>query len=237
MNSEYVGMRVRPAYPSPFRRFNPPGLRGSVCAENAEPKAGSILLTNMLRRLGIGRLAGWVALVASVLAVPGIAGAETVFADVDRDGIRDVLSVLGASRSTLQVWISSTQQFRKLHTTRPIYRVAAVDVDGDGRPEIVASDTSAKLHIWRQGKNGRLHRVRARRSAPFRFATAPSVEGSTDSADVPSGGGDVKFSGEPLAPASMRPVRVGVRLVAPNAPVVLDRRYHPTGCRPPPPQA
>jgi hypothetical protein len=108
----------------------------------------------MLRRLGIGRLVGWVALAASILAVPGVAAAETVFADVDRDGIRDVLSVLGTSRSTLQVWISSTQQFRKLHTTRPIYRVVAVDVDGDGRPEIVASDTSAKLHIWRQGKNG-----------------------------------------------------------------------------------
>ncbi len=195
---------------------------------------------DMLRRLGIGRLAGRVALAATFLAVPGVARAQTIFADVDRDGIRDVLSVSNTSRSILQVWFSATQTFRKLHTPRPIFRVAAMDVDGDGRPEIVASDTSARLHVWRQGKSGRLHRVLPRRPAPFTFSSTQSLDGpSSDSADVPSNssGSNVKSSGESPATGLARPVLIGVRLRAADAPVVLDRRYDPAGCRPPPPQA
>jgi hypothetical protein len=94
-----------------------------------------------------------------VTALPRVAAASDLHADFDRDGVTDVVTIDAESTSLLHVWLSTTQTERLLRTSRPVYRMVAVDLDGDGRPELVVSDTQAKLHIWHHAGN-RLRRVR-----------------------------------------------------------------------------
>jgi hypothetical protein len=94
-----------------------------------------------------------------VAALPRVAAADDLRADFDRDGVTDVVTLDPASTSLLHVWLSTTQTERELRTSRPVYRMVAVDLDGDGRPELVVSDTHATLHIWRHAGNGRLRQV------------------------------------------------------------------------------
>src|SRR5713101_601817 len=74
------------------------------------------------------------------------AQAGDFYADLDRDGVRDVVSIQPSSG--LVVWLSGTKSLLNLPTRRPIMRVTAADIDGDGRIELVASDTAARLHVW-----------------------------------------------------------------------------------------
>lgn len=107
---------------------------------------------------------GWLVLWAGILVglLPRVAAAGDLLADLDRDGVTDVVSIDPASASLLHVWLSTTQTERELNTTRPVYRMVAVDLDGDGRPELVVTDTHATLHIWRHAGNGRLRQVHPR---------------------------------------------------------------------------
>src|SRR5262249_11532803 len=116
----------------------------------------------MRLRTGLARFFVKAVVSAALLFQPAAALADGASGDIDRDGKRDVVSIVPGSKSTLQVWLSATQTLRHLTLPRPILRVGTFDVDGDGRPEIVASDTDAGLHIWRRTKNGHLKRVRPR---------------------------------------------------------------------------
>ena len=110
-------------------------------------------------------------------ALPRVAAADDLRADFDRDGVTDVVTLDPVSTSLLHVWLSTTQTARELRTSRPIYRMVAVDLDGDGRPELVVSDTHATLHVWRHAGNGRLRPVRPHASArtSAKRATARSL--------------------------------------------------------------
>ena len=48
--------------------------------------------------------------------------------------------------------------------------MVAVDLDGEGRPGVVVSDTHATLHVWRHAGNGRLRPVRPHRGPVQREA-------------------------------------------------------------------
>ncbi|HKW03307.1 MAG TPA: VCBS repeat-containing protein, partial [Vicinamibacterales bacterium] len=98
----------------------------------------------MRLRAAFAKLLSWAAVSAALFFQPATALADAVYADFDRDGKRDVVSIVPGSKSTLQVWLSATQTLRHLRLSRPVLRVVALDLDGDGRPEIVASDTDAR---------------------------------------------------------------------------------------------
>jgi hypothetical protein len=173
---------------------------------------------------------------AVLLGRPGAAQAETVYADFDRDGHGDVLTVVPGSPTTLQVWLSSTQTLRQLRVSRPILRVAAFDVDGDGHPEIVASDMSAGLHIWRRTKNGHLHRVRPHRTLPQslglsgRGVTRPV----TEAADDPMAGSDWVPAAETPTRSTLHPPDASGRLASAVPPAVADPGLAPSSSRAPP---
>jgi len=142
----------------------------------------------MRQGTGLARFLARAAVSAALLFQPAVALADAANADIDRDGKRDVVSVVPGSKSTLQVWLSATQTLRHLTLPRPILRVGTFDLDGDGRPEIVASDTDAGLHIWRRTKNGHLKRVRPRAVVPVAFSMSRPGVGKpvTEAADDPA---------------------------------------------------
>ena len=185
---------------------------------------------------GLARLFARAAISAALLLQPAAALAEAVYADLDRDGKRDVVSVVPGSRATIQVWLSATQTLRHLTLPRPILRVGTFDLDGDGRPEIVASDTDAGLHIWRRTKNGHLKRVRPRPVIPIAFSMSRPGVGKpiTETAD------------DPAATSQWTPTAHAANGVAPQLPglfgrygdpfalTVLDRGLLSCGSRGPP---
>lgn len=189
----------------------------------------------MPRRAGLPHILGWVVVTAVLLCRPGAVQGQNVFADIDRDGHGDVLTVAQGSPKTLQVWLSSTQTLRSLRVSRPIVRVTAFDVDGDGRPEIVASDVSAGLHIWRT-KNGRLHRVRPHRALPQslglsgRSVTRPI----TEAADIPLAGSDwVPAADAPTRSTIHAPDATGLQAGS-SSPDIVDPGLTPSSSRAPP---
>jgi hypothetical protein len=98
----------------------------------------------------------------SLAGLPRAAAAGQVYADLDRDGVRDTVSVEPAHHLSVTVWLSTTRRVRMLRTTTPIISVATFDLDGDGRPDIVATDSSATLHVWRITPHGFLRTVHPR---------------------------------------------------------------------------
>jgi hypothetical protein len=98
----------------------------------------------------------------SAVGLPSHATASPIDSDLDRDGIRDSITVEPGRHLGVSVWLSKTNTVSRIRTKQPIASVAAVDLDGDGHPDIVATDTSARLHVWRVTPHGRLRVVRPR---------------------------------------------------------------------------
>jgi hypothetical protein len=112
---------------------------------------------------------GWFVLVLGLMLWPRTSYADQqVYADFDGDGHRDHATFDPAHASLMRVWLSSNQHAGVLHSRMPLMRLAAVDLDGDGRPELVATDRRAGLHVWKAG-GGRFAPYRHRR------ATTPRV--------------------------------------------------------------
>src|SRR5262245_21453909 len=118
------------------------------------------MVPNRLRRAVVACL-----MFLGLVAMAGEARAAEFYADLDRDGLRDMIRIEPASG--LLVWLSQSKVVLKLPTRRPILRVAAGDVDGDGRVELLAADSAAKLHVWHRTRGGKLRPTRPRH-APVR---------------------------------------------------------------------
>jgi hypothetical protein len=112
------------------------------------------------RRIGISVLS---CSIAALLAVwPGTARAQQLHVDLDRDGVRDNVTIQHAPVSAVRVWLSTSQSERQLRTPVPVLRLAAADVDGDGRPELFAAGASPILLAWRQVAHGRFRPIHPR---------------------------------------------------------------------------
>jgi hypothetical protein len=170
-----------------------------------------------LRRV-LCRALSWMAVAGGVsLATPALAAAgQTVVADFDGDGKRDVAVLHGHRTGLVQVWLSSTHTSRVLRAKRPLLHVAAVDLDGDGRAELIASDNGAHLVVWRLQDSTRFRRVRAK--APARPARPPAAHGfDTDHTTREN----LDLSGQDDGE-----LRLTSFVVAPRAPVRAIRPYH-----------
>jgi hypothetical protein len=191
----------------------------------------------MLRRAGLVRSLAWAVVTAGLSGLPALAAADTVYADFDRDGLRDIVTVRhSGATSTLEVWLSSTQTLRYLNVSRPILRVRAFDLDGDGRPEIVASDTGAGVHIWRGTKHGHLRRVRPHKAQPDVFsADRHGVDNQAgDSADDPIPGSDWTLAVDAADPFDLLPPNTSIAVALRRASPVLERTLRSSGSRGPP---
>ena len=101
------------------------------------------------------RRALWLACAATIGFAPCAVAAERLLsADFDGDGRHDRVAIDRRDPSLLRVWLSATGATELIRNARPLLRVAAIDLDGDRRPELIATDTSvAGLHVWK--KHGR----------------------------------------------------------------------------------
>jgi len=171
------------------------------------PAGNPVILTGWSSR----RLLRWT--LAAVVSLAGIwapraAAAAEFYADLDYDGVRDVVSIQTVPRTGLRVWLSKSNSTLILRTRRVITHIAASDIDGDGRIDLVASDSAARVTVWHRTNRGHLRVTHPRRvTRPDTMSRSRRVHGAGDEAPVaalddsgptaPFGGRDTH--GTPLA--------------------------------------
>jgi hypothetical protein len=131
-------------------------------------------------RRGIHR-AVWLAGVCLAVAAPRASANPSIVADFDGDGRRDRAMVEQRTPSVLRVWLSTTQESSKLYAKSPILAMAAGDLDGDRRDELIAADSSG-LQIWTtfSGEFKPVHPPQAPPGALTRTVRHTVGEGSDD---------------------------------------------------------
>jgi hypothetical protein len=102
-----------------------------------------------------------------------------VFGDFDGDGIRDYGSVSAQDPTIVRVWLSSTKRVALIHSREPVLQLAAADMDGDSRSDLVARVRSS-LRVWVR-KDGRFRAYRVRpRILNSRFTRTRNHAGNAD---------------------------------------------------------
>lgn len=111
------------------------------------------------------------ALLVCVLLWPRIGLADQqIRADFDGDGQLDRAQM---QPSGVVVWLSKARVFSALRGSGHPLQLAAVDIDRDGRPELVTLDAATGLHVWKAHKSGKLRPYHRRTASP-----GPTVYGS-----------------------------------------------------------
>jgi hypothetical protein len=143
-------------------------------------------------------------------------------ADFDANGVLDVVGhVDDSGRAGLRVLVNGSQQIH-LHR-KSACRFGIIDLDHDRDADLVVLSARGRLHVWRND-NGKLHRVRPRRSS-HRDAVrnVPSMHGS--------GAGIVLVAFAAGAP--IRPSRSSIALAITARVGVRESRSHQASCQEP----
>ena len=78
----------------------------------------------------------------------------TVIADFDGDGRHDRAELERRESSLLRVWLSTSHSTSVVRSSSPLLTIAASDLDGDGRHELIASGALGRLHVWTKRRHG-----------------------------------------------------------------------------------
>jgi hypothetical protein len=120
------------------------------------------------------------ALLVCVLLWPRTGFADQqVRADFDGDGQLDRAQM---QSSGVVVWLSKARVFSALRGSGHPVQLAAVDIDRDGRPELVTLDAATGLHVWKAHKSGKLRPYRQRPGV-----AGPTLHASTTVENNPDG--------------------------------------------------
>lgn len=133
----------------------------------------------------------WCVCACALLFAPRATAGERAFAgDFDGDGRGDHVTFNGADPTVLRVWLSATGTTDVIRSSEPLLYVAAADLDGDHRAELIATQRSRGFQVWTKKARG-FHAFRPIRAvAPLGighsgrgvFDDEPPFEaGSTDS--------------------------------------------------------
>lgn len=165
------------------------------------------------------------------------AAGPSVVADFDGDGLRDHAELCLREPSQIHIWLSGTQRTWTLRSATPILSLAASDLDGDRKAELIASGPSAGLQIW-TGRRGRLTPFHSRRgsTATHFHDKGHSVDYGPDEAPAADAG---QTSAPPIAlalsPAARAPALVPARASTRSAAHSDSARVlAPLAPRPPP---
>jgi hypothetical protein len=105
-------------------------------------------LTRLVRTLPL------VGLCVLLLAPRAEAGHRRIFADLDADGRRDHVTLDAREPWIVRIWLSATRSTHIIRTAQPLRDVTAVDLNGDRRPELIASTRSHGLQVWTKAPGG-----------------------------------------------------------------------------------
>jgi hypothetical protein len=121
----------------------------------------------------------WALCACLLLLSRAAAAAEpSLSVDFDGDGRHDTVKLDRYRPSVLRIWLSASGTTQVLVSRRPVHHVAATDLDGDHRPELIASDSQLRLQIWTPRARG-FRRYQPRQSIPRALTspTKPRVDG------------------------------------------------------------
>ncbi len=177
-------------------------------------------------------------MLACTLLFAGFASAAdpSLSADFDGDGHRDHAVLDHTEPSVLHVWLSATNVTATLRSQTPIIHLAATDLDGDRRFELIAGDRTG-LKVWTKTHHD-FRSYRPHHAAPVAL-TSPSHRAlhdtTTDSESVVT----VIAAPTLVITPSARPRAQArcARCAGPEfAPSVLSSLPHPPFAPRPPPQ-
>lgn len=98
--------------------------------------------------VSVGRLAGAVCVALVALTTTLHAAELAVSADFDGDGRRDRALLDRQDPSVIRVWLSNSHRVDVVQANSRVSTLTAGDLDGDRRPELIATGTAHDLHIW-----------------------------------------------------------------------------------------
>src|SRR5690242_15776283 len=149
----------------------------------------------------VNRLSGAALRVVFALAatfVPTAASAQVLYADLNGDGIHDRIGP-GVHPTEIVVRLSIGHHQRRLHADSPIIRLAVVDFNRDGQPDLVATTRKpGGLTVWINRGNGRFSRHHAARPARDRLESGESGTSPSHPGQQPGDNGDDVASRPPL---------------------------------------
>jgi hypothetical protein len=135
------------------------------------------------------------------------AGAETLQADFDGDGVRDQV-IRGSQPNVLCVLLSRTVQPQRFRLPQAIVRFTTADIDHDGDRDIIAMTAQAGLDIFVNLGRGRFRAVHApvvpRWQRGPRLGAGPGRPQTENLSDAPAGSPAVRrVSLRGLSPARL----------------------------------
>jgi hypothetical protein len=90
----------------------------------------------------------------------------SIAADFDGDGRHDSVTVDRLDPRLLHVWLSTSGSATLIHNLSDVTGLAALDLDGDHRPELVAATQASGLQVWAHDRAGFDRFSARRRPAP-----------------------------------------------------------------------
>ena len=108
----------------------------------------------------------WLVCLSTLFVVSRAHAIESALtADFDGDGYGDRVTFSPRESSIVRVWLSATKITHVIRSREPLRAVAAADLDGDHRAELVTSNTLSGLRVWTR-KESRFRRFRQKGTLP-----------------------------------------------------------------------
>src|SRR5258705_8501525 len=82
------------------------------------------------------------------------ADGHAVIADFDGDGRSDHVSLDARDAAVVRIWFSASQTTQIIRSRQPLRDITAADLNGDHRPELIASTRSHGLQVWVKAHTG-----------------------------------------------------------------------------------
>jgi len=112
-----------------------------------------------------GRLLSVLWLILFTLALSARASDLGVTADFDGDGRCDRALRDQYEPSVIRIWLSKSGRTAVVRTRTAVSAIAATDLDGDRRAELVTADATTRLQIWTKRRGG-FRTVRVQKTRP-----------------------------------------------------------------------